>query len=83
MQRFIGTDELSKDGKDAAKHESDTGQFKRKKGDLFKEEDYIQIFRKAKAKFRYEVYKIFKGKEIKKLTEADIEAFTKIKNSIR
>jgi len=25
MPRFIGTDELSKDGKDAAKHESDTG----------------------------------------------------------
>jgi len=41
MPTFIGTDELSKDGKDAAKHESDKGQYKREKGSLFKEEDYI------------------------------------------
>ena len=40
MPRFIGTDELSKDGCDAAKHESDKG-IKREKGSLMKEEDYI------------------------------------------
>lgn len=61
MPTFIGTDELSKDGKDAAKHESDKGQYKREKGSLFKEEDYIQVFRKSLAKYRYELYKVIKG----------------------
>jgi len=41
MPTFIGTDELSKDGRDATKHESDKGQYKRSKGAIFKEEDYI------------------------------------------
>jgi hypothetical protein len=40
MPTFIGTDELSKDGCDATKHESDKG-IKREKGSLLKEEDYI------------------------------------------
>ena len=78
MPTFIGTDELSKDGRDGAKHESDKGQYKRAKGAIFKEEDYIQIFRKALAKYRYEVYKLLKGKDIKQLTEPLKEALGKL-----
>ena len=37
---FIGAEELSKDGCDANKHESDTGN-KRKVGDLLNEADYL------------------------------------------
>jgi len=40
----------------------------------FKEEDYIQIYAKAMAKFRYEIYQLVKGKNIELMNQEERNA---------